>query len=190
MKKGAAKWLNQTWMLPSAVFVPAIAIQGHISLSRKISRNRDNVKEYAKDVFTFFVDLEKAYDRVPCEKFWGVLRDYGVDGRLLLAAKSLYSCSEVCVRVERVKSRPFTVGVGLWQGCVLSPLLFIVNPLMSALFSTCWKNYLYSKLLSNMSLKLKCVLFSYSELYWGGMDSCAELGTLVVWASLHGILSF
>jgi len=22
------------------------------------------------------------------------------------------------------------------------------------------------------------------------MDSCAELGTLVVWASLHGILSF
>jgi len=124
-------------MIPSAVFVPAIAIQGHISLSRKISRNRDNVKEYAKDVFTFFVDLEKAYDRVPCEKFWGVLRDYGVDGRLLLAAKSLYSCSEVCVRVERVKSRPFTVGVGLWQGCVLSPLLFIVNPLMSALFSTC-----------------------------------------------------
>jgi len=36
--------------------------------------------EYAKDVFTCFVDLEKAYDRVPCEKLWGVLLEYGVDG--------------------------------------------------------------------------------------------------------------
>jgi len=55
-----------------------------------------------------------------------VLHDYDVDGYLLLAVKSLYSFSEGCVRVGRVKSRPFTVGVGLQQGCVLSPLLFIV----------------------------------------------------------------
>jgi len=40
------------------------------------------------------------------------------------AVRSLYPCSEVCVRVGRVKSWPFTVGVGLRQGCVLSPLLF------------------------------------------------------------------
>ena len=65
-------------------------------------------------------------------KALGVLREYGVDGRLLLAVKSLYSCSEVCVHVRKVKSRPFTVGVGLRQGCVLSPLHFIV--------STQWRN--------------------------------------------------
>jgi len=41
------------------------------------------------------------------------------------AVKSLYSCSEVCVRVWRVKSRQFTVGFGLRQGCLLSPLLFL-----------------------------------------------------------------
>jgi len=57
---------------------------------------------------------------------WGVLREYGVDDRLLLAVKSLYSCSEVCVRVGRVKSRPFTIGVGLRLWYVLSPLLFKV----------------------------------------------------------------
>jgi len=54
-----------------------------------------------------------------------VLREYGVDGRLLLAVKSLYSCSKVCVRVGGVESQPFTVSVGLLV-CVLSPLLFIV----------------------------------------------------------------
>jgi len=54
-------------------------------------QNFEKSWEYAKDAFTCFVDLEKAYDRVPCEKLRGVLREYGVDGRLLLAVKSLYS---------------------------------------------------------------------------------------------------
>jgi len=67
--------------------------------------------EYAKDVYACFVDLEKAYDRVPREKLLEVLREYGVDSRLLLCVKSLYSCSEVCVLVGGVKSQPLTGGV-------------------------------------------------------------------------------
>ena len=82
--------------------------------------------EYAKDIFACFVDLEKAYDRVPRQKLWGVLQEYGINGQLLAAVKSLYYCSEMCVRVNGNKSNPFTVGVGLRQGCVLSPLLFII----------------------------------------------------------------
>ena len=33
---------------------------------------------------------------------------------------------EVCVRVNRKQSKPLHVGVGLRQGCVLSPFVFIV----------------------------------------------------------------
>ena len=39
--------------------------------------------------------------------------------------KSFYCQPEVCVRVNRMQSKPFHVGVGLRQGCVLSPRLFI-----------------------------------------------------------------
>jgi len=60
----------------------------------------------------------------PQEKCWEVLLEYSVGGRLFLPVKSLYSCSDVCSRVDGVKSRPFSVDVGLRR--VLSPLLFIV----------------------------------------------------------------
>jgi len=53
--------------------------------------------EYAKNVYTCFVNLDKAYDRVPREKLRGVLRECGVD--LLLNIKTLYSFSEICVHV-------------------------------------------------------------------------------------------
>jgi len=47
---------------------------------------------YAKYVYACCVDLDKACDRVLPEKLWEALLEYGVDGRLLLGVKSLYSC--------------------------------------------------------------------------------------------------
>ena len=63
--------------------------------------------KYGKDLFACFVDLEKAHDRVPRDKLRKVLREYGVDGRLLRAIKSLYRRLEVCDRVNGKQSKPF-----------------------------------------------------------------------------------
>ena len=38
-----------------------------------------------KNVYAYFVDLEKAFDLVPQKKLWAVLRKYDVNGHLLLA---------------------------------------------------------------------------------------------------------
>ena len=82
--------------------------------------------KYAKNALACFVDLEKAYDRAPRDKFWRVLQEFGIDGNLLMAIKSLYCQLEVCVRVNGKQSKLFHVGVGFRQRCVLSPFLFII----------------------------------------------------------------
>lgn len=82
--------------------------------------------EFAKPVYTLFIDLEKAYDRVPREILWKVLKEYGIHGQLLSSIQSLYNNCKSCVRINGNKSDYFQVQVGLRQGCVLSPLLFMV----------------------------------------------------------------
>ena len=45
--------------------------------------------EFVQPVHTSFVDLEKAFDRVPRGVLWGMFRGYGVLGPLLRAVQSL-----------------------------------------------------------------------------------------------------
>ena len=82
--------------------------------------------EFAQPVHMCFVDLEKAFDRVPCGILWEVLQEYGVGGPLLRAVWSLYDRSRSLVCIAGSKSSLFPVHVGLWQGCPLSPVLFII----------------------------------------------------------------
>uniref|UniRef100_A0A8C6MJS2 Reverse transcriptase domain-containing protein n=1 Tax=Nothobranchius furzeri TaxID=105023 RepID=A0A8C6MJS2_NOTFU len=81
--------------------------------------------EFAQPVYMCFVDLEKAFDRVPWGALWGVLREYGVPGPLIRAVRSLHDRCQSLVRVAGSKSGSFPVRVGLHQGCPLSPILFI-----------------------------------------------------------------
>ena len=112
-------------MIPSAVFILPIALQTKISLSSKIVRNLGSMPT----TFTHVSSTSKKYTIGFLVKSFGSVAGVGngFDGRLLLAVKLLYFCSEVCVRFGRNKSRPFTVGVGLRQGCVLSPLPFSLH---------------------------------------------------------------
>ena len=77
-----------------------------------------------KSLYVAYMDLEKDYDRVDREAMWRVLCMYGINGQLLKAVQSLYEKSEACVRVCREEGEWFEVGVGLRQGCVMSPWLF------------------------------------------------------------------
>ncbi|KAK3574244.1 hypothetical protein QTP86_004402 [Hemibagrus guttatus] len=55
--------------------------------------------EFAQPVHMCFVDLEKAFDHIPCGILWEVLWEYGVRGPLLRADRSLYDQSRSLVRI-------------------------------------------------------------------------------------------
>ena len=73
-----------------------------------------------------FVDLEKAYDRVPREVTRWALRKAGVEEGLINAIMALYEEAWTVVRTGDGDSEGFEVKVGLHQGSVLSPLLFLI----------------------------------------------------------------
>jgi hypothetical protein len=82
--------------------------------------------EYDKDLHMVFVDQEKALDRVNRATLWRVLEDYGIRGQLLDNIRAMYANSRSAVRTPTGLSNWFEVMSGVRQGCVLSPLLFII----------------------------------------------------------------
>lgn len=78
-----------------------------------------------KDLWMAFVDLEKAFDRVPRDVLWWALRKKGVDEWLVSVIRSMYAGATTSVKLSEGESAEFEVKVGVHQGSVLSPLLFI-----------------------------------------------------------------
>jgi hypothetical protein len=79
-----------------------------------------------KPLFFAFVDLEKAFDRVPRKVLWWALRSLGVEEWTVRVIQAMYANARSRVRVNGQYSEEFGVGVGVHQGSVLSPLLFII----------------------------------------------------------------
>jgi len=78
-----------------------------------------------KKLYFAFVDLEKAFDRVPREVTRWAIRKAGVDEWLVKAVMVMYEGAQTVVRTTGY-SKAFNVKVGLHQGSVLSPLLFVI----------------------------------------------------------------
>ena len=73
-----------------------------------------------------FVDLEKAFDRVPRKVLEWAMRKKGIPEVLVISLINLYEGTNARVRVDSELSEVFEVNVGMHQGSVLSPFLFAV----------------------------------------------------------------
>ena len=79
-----------------------------------------------KDLYFMFIDLEKAFDRVPRKVLWWALRKLLVPEWLVRTIQAMYSGAKSAIRINGQFSAEFGVTVGVHQGSVLSPLLFII----------------------------------------------------------------
>ena len=79
-----------------------------------------------KRLYVAFVDLEKAFDHVPRKVILWALRKLGVEEWIVRLVQGMYANARSRLCVGEGFSKEFKVKVGVHQGSVLSPLLFMI----------------------------------------------------------------
>ncbi len=77
-----------------------------------------------RELHIVFLDIAQAYDNVPVNKLWEVLRRLNLKSSLIAAVKELYSEQAGIVKVGKHLTESFPITKGLRQGCCISPTLF------------------------------------------------------------------
>ena len=88
---------------------------------------RQLMEKYAekqKELHLVFIDLEKAYDRVPRQEVWRCMRVTGVSEKYVKVVQDMYAGVTTQVRSTVGTTEKFMVEVGLHQGSTLSPYIF------------------------------------------------------------------
>ena len=81
--------------------------------------------EYDKKLYNCFIDFQKAFDSVPHECLWSVLKHYEVPPDVQQLIGELYKNAESTVLVNGEETEYFKTTKGCRQGCILSPSLFL-----------------------------------------------------------------
>jgi hypothetical protein len=84
----------------------------------------DTARARKRPLFCAFIDFSKAYDRVDRGLLWKILEGCGLHGAMLHTVKAMYESVRMQVRAGAELGTPFNSGVGVKQGCPISPLLF------------------------------------------------------------------
>jgi len=104
-------------------FVPGRSTTHPVFMVRQMM---EKYRRRRKGMHIVFVDMEKAYDRVPRELLWDVLRKKGVAEQYVDVVRDMYRDCKTCVKTESGVSNSFSVRIGVHQGSALSPYLFIL----------------------------------------------------------------
>ena len=86
----------------------------------------EKYREGQRKLHRVFVDLEKAYDRVPRKELWYCMRKSGIVEKYVQLVQDIYEGSETVVRCVAGTKESFNVKFGLHQESALSPFLFAV----------------------------------------------------------------
>ena len=101
---------------------------------RKGRRTRDQIanirwivekaREFQKNIYFCFIDYAKALDCVDHKKLWKILKEIGIPDHLTCLLRNLHVDQEATVRIGHGTTDWFQIGIGVRQGCILSPCLF------------------------------------------------------------------
>src|SRR6266498_223783 len=84
----------------------------------------ERYKEQKKNLHMVFIDLGKAYDKIPRNIMWWALEKHKVPTKYITLIKDMYHDVVTCVRTCDGDTDDFPIKIGLHQGSALSPYLF------------------------------------------------------------------
>ncbi|CAO1939222.1 unnamed protein product [Urochloa humidicola] len=102
-------------------FMPGRSTMEAIFLIRQLM---ERYREQKKDLHMVFIDLEKAYDKVPRNVMWWALEKHKVPTKYITLIKDMYKDAMTFVRTCDGDTSDFPIQIGLHQGSALSPYLF------------------------------------------------------------------
>ncbi|CAH8605478.1 unnamed protein product [Heterobilharzia americana] len=82
--------------------------------------------EWQSALYLNFIDFEKAFDSVDREVIWKLLQYYGVPQTFIRLIQQLYEDATCQVIHNGKLSDAFEVKTGVKQGCLLSPMIFLI----------------------------------------------------------------
>ena len=122
---------------------------------------QEKSREQNSDIFIAFIDLAKAFDTVCRSILWQLLEKLGIPPKFLTVLKQFHEGMQVRVQVGGTLSDPFSINIGVKQGCVLAPVIF--NIFLMAVIHLC-HNALGEEAGINISYRLDGSLFNLRRL--------------------------
>ena len=74
-----------------------------------------------------FINFQKAFDSVHRESLWKILQAYGLPPKIINLIKMFYDNFECSIILGNTITEAFPVKSGVRQGCILSPILFLIT---------------------------------------------------------------
>ena len=83
--------------------------------------------EFQSTLYLNFIDFQKAFDSVDRNTIWKLLENYGIPDIFISLIQQLYDDNAECQVIHNGKlTEPFSVKTGVRQGCMLSPMIFLI----------------------------------------------------------------
>ena len=102
-------------------FMPGRSTTEAIFLIRQVM---ERYREQKKDLHFIFIDLEKAYDKIPRNVMWWALDKHKVPSKYVTLIKVMYNNVVTSVQTNDGNIDYFLIKIGLHQGSAFSPYLF------------------------------------------------------------------
>ena len=82
--------------------------------------------EWNSNLYTCFIDFEKAFNSVHRDTLWNIMKHYGIPDKYIRLVQCLYDDSECAVITGSGTSEWFKIKSGVKQGCNMSWFLFLL----------------------------------------------------------------